>query len=199
LKATKAYIASLGTTGVLLAASLLMLAVVSAVVAFDRWPGSNLQTQVKTLTLDDKAPAIRVSANASSRSASALARATTRTGGATSPQRVTLNGGGVGGQRVTAGRPTAGATVPAVTAPAAPPLVPKAPDVPTPDNIVNSISNPGTTASQIADGTQAVTDTAGRSLTTLNPDVGGTVTQAGQAVAETVRAAPLPDHVVPGH
>jgi hypothetical protein len=77
--------------------------------------------------------------------------------------------------------------------------VPKAPEVPNPDNIVNSISNPATTAGQIADGTQAVTDNAGRSLTNLNPDVGGTVTQTGEVVAETVRALPLPDHVVPGH
>ena len=38
MRATKAYIASLGTTGVLLGASILMLAVVSAVVAFDHWP-----------------------------------------------------------------------------------------------------------------------------------------------------------------
>src|SRR2546423_710918 len=38
MSATKAYIASLGTTGVLLAASVLMLAVVSAVVALDPWP-----------------------------------------------------------------------------------------------------------------------------------------------------------------
>jgi hypothetical protein len=86
-----------------------------------------------------------------------------------------------------------------VTTPPVPPLVPKTPDVPTPDNIVNSISNPGTTASQIADGTQSVTDTAGRSLTTVNADVGGTVTQAGQAAAQTLRGAPLPDHLVPGH
>jgi hypothetical protein len=52
LKATKAYIASLGTTGVLLAASLLMLAVVSAVVAFDRWPGGAVANPVQTLVLD---------------------------------------------------------------------------------------------------------------------------------------------------
>ena len=51
MKATKAYIASLGTTGVLLAASLLMLAVVSAVVAFDRWPTGNVSARVQTLVL----------------------------------------------------------------------------------------------------------------------------------------------------
>ena len=38
MRAGKAYISSLGTTGVLIASSLLMLAVVGAFVAFDRWP-----------------------------------------------------------------------------------------------------------------------------------------------------------------
>ncbi len=38
MQARKAYISSLGTTGVLIASSLLLLAVVGALVAFDRWP-----------------------------------------------------------------------------------------------------------------------------------------------------------------
>src|SRR3954466_9249364 len=63
MRATKAYIASLGTTGLLLAASILMLAVVSAVVAFDRWPGGSVQSPAQPLVLSDSAPAIRVSAS----------------------------------------------------------------------------------------------------------------------------------------
>ena len=55
MRATKAYIASLGTTGVLLGASILMLAVVSAVVAFNRWPSGTVSTRVQTLTLEDPA------------------------------------------------------------------------------------------------------------------------------------------------
>src|SRR4051812_21488646 len=69
LKATKAYIASLGTTGVLLAASILMLAVVSAVVAFDRWPNGHVSTRVQTLILSEKPAAIRVNASATGPSA----------------------------------------------------------------------------------------------------------------------------------
>src|SRR4051812_41654233 len=64
MKATKAYIASLGTTGVLLAASILMLAVVSAVVAFDRWPTGHVSTRVQTLVLSEKPAPIRVNARA---------------------------------------------------------------------------------------------------------------------------------------
>lgn len=40
MRAGKAYLSSLGTTGVLIASSLLLLAVVGALVAFDSWPGS---------------------------------------------------------------------------------------------------------------------------------------------------------------
>ena len=69
MKATKAYIASLGTTGVLLGASILMLAVVSAVVAFDRWPNGNISTRVQTLVVEERPAALRVSENSSAPSA----------------------------------------------------------------------------------------------------------------------------------
>ena len=42
MKATRAYIASLGTTGVLIGSSVLILVVVSALVAFRGWPGDGL-------------------------------------------------------------------------------------------------------------------------------------------------------------
>ncbi|HEX6715111.1 MAG TPA: hypothetical protein VF066_17100 [Thermoleophilaceae bacterium] len=199
MKATKAYIASLGTTGVLLAASILMLAVVSAVVAFDRWPGANVQGPVQTLVLDEKAPAIRVSASSSGQSATtaragAVARAVAR---GTAPRRIS-NGGGVAGERVTSPGASAPVTaVPPVVAPVVPPVQP--PQVPSPDTVINSISNPDTTTSQIADGTQAVTDQAGVSVGRVSPDVGNAVTGTGQQVSQAVRDAELPAHVIPGH
>src|SRR4051795_11732582 len=105
MKATKAYIASLGTTGVLLAASILMLAVVSAVVAFDRWPGSHVSSPVQTLLLTEKAAPIRVSASASGPSASA-SRTANRV--ATAIPRVRIGAGDPAGQRVVGGiRPPA--------------------------------------------------------------------------------------------
>src|SRR4051794_16773039 len=160
MKATKAYIASLGTTGVLLAASILMLAVVSAVVAFDRWPGGSVQSPAQTLILSDKAPAIRVTNNSP---APSLPRAPTPAAaprGSAAPRVVANNR--VGGQRFTSARPGGGA--PTVTGPAIPPVLPKTPSVPTPDNILTPISNPGTATSQVADGTQAVTDQLGVSV-----------------------------------
>jgi hypothetical protein len=173
-----------------------MLAVVSAVVAFDRGPGASVQGPAQTLVLSDKAPAIRVSATARSATPASRAAGTRGSTRGTVPHR-TLNGGGVAGERFTGGRPGAGS--PSTVTPAIPPVVPKTPEIPSPDNILNPISNPDTTTSQIADGAQSVTDTAGRSLTDLNPDVGSTVTETGQAVAQTVRSVPLPDHVIPGH
>jgi hypothetical protein len=177
-----------------------MLAVVSAVVAFDRWPGANVRTPIRTLVLNENAPTIRVSATAADRAGTPGARAAGRNGaGRGAPRRALTPSGGRVVQPGAGGRPSLGVTPPAAPAPSAPPLVPSAPDVPSPDTIVNSISNPGSTAGQIADGTQAVTDNAGRSLTNVSPDLGGTVTQAGQVAADTVRTVPLPDHVVPGH
>ena len=195
MKATKAYIASLGTTGVLLAASLLMLAVVSAVVAFDRWPGANAQTPVQTLVLNEKAPAIRVSAKSTGPSATPARTGASVPALARVP-RTTLGAGGVAGQRVTS---TPGG--PATTVPGAPQL-PKAPDVPpvpSPDNVIDSISNPGTTASQVADGAQAVTDQAGVSVGRVSPDVGNTVAVTGEQLSQTIRELPLPNGVIPGH
>src|SRR5258706_4109410 len=99
MRATKAYIASLGTTGVLLGASLLMLAVVSAVVAFDRWPTGNVSTRVQTLVLAERPTPIRVGATAGA------VAATTAAG----PRAAAPRGGsgpathGVARQRVTGG------------------------------------------------------------------------------------------------
>src|SRR3954451_18865194 len=103
MRATKAYIASLGTTGVLLAASVLMLAVVSAVVAFDRWPNGNVSTRVQTLVLTDKPAPIRVSARAVARPAQAARSVSAATGSAA--PRAVANGPGVGGGRLPVGRP----------------------------------------------------------------------------------------------
>jgi hypothetical protein len=197
MRATKAYIASLGTTGVVLAASLLMLAVVSAVVAFDRWPGSAVQSPAQTLLLVDKAPAIRVSANSLAPSATAAARTTGRVPVAAVAPRATFNGGGVAGQRFTS--PSTGVPAPAASPLPGVPKAPEVPQVPSAENVIDSISNPGTTAGQIADGTQAVTDQAGVSVGRVSPDVGNTVSDTGQQVSGTLRDIPLPNGILPGH
>jgi hypothetical protein len=181
----------------LLAASILMLAVVSAVVAFDRWPGDKLSTGMPTLVLTDKAPAIRVSASSTAPSATPSAAVRAVTGA----PRATPNIRDLGGERLTGGTRTPAAATPANPAPALPPAItkPLQPVEDTTTPIFDSISNPGTTAGQVADGTQAVTDAAGVSVGRISPDVGNAVVGTGQQVSQTVREVPLPDHLLPGH
>jgi hypothetical protein len=197
MKATKAYIASLGTTGVLLAASILMLAVVSAVVAFDRWPGDQVAAPVKTLVLTDKASPIRVSARSTAAAATPGARTASRAAGGV-PRALRNTAGS--GERLGSVGGSAPAATPTRPAPVTPPAIVKPPvDVPPAPPIFDTISNPGTTAGQVADGTQAVTDAAGVEVGRVNQDVGTAVTGAGTTVADTVRELPLPGHILPGH
>jgi hypothetical protein len=196
MKATKAYIASLGTTGVLLAAALLMLAVVSAVVAFDRWPNGNVSTRVQTLVLADRPAPIRVSARGNT-AAGAQSRAP---GSSSAVQRGRVPSATV---RRFNGRAPASVQQPSSNNPlkALPPAVagPLAPVQETADPIISTISNPATTAGQVADGAQAVTDSTGVSLGRVSPQLGGAVTNAGETAAATIRDVPLPGHLLPGH
>jgi hypothetical protein len=196
MKATKAYIASLGTTGVLLGASILMLAVVSAVVAFDRWPTGNVSTRVQTLVLSDTPAPIRVSATATGAPAAANRAAT----GVTAAPRAGNNGAQIVGDKIVSGGRPAAPAAPASPLPAVPPAVTK-PLQPVTDQsqqIIYTISNPATATTQIADGAQAATDAAGVSLGRLSPQIGQAVAGAGQTAAQTVREVPLPEHLVPG-
>src|SRR3954452_22136014 len=58
MRATRAYIASLGTTGVLVASSALLLVVVSALVAFNAWPGGDPIGGLKGLVVGNNEPAL---------------------------------------------------------------------------------------------------------------------------------------------
>jgi hypothetical protein len=200
MKATKAYIASIGTTGVLLGASLLMLVVVSAVVAFDGWPTGNASTRVHTLVLSEKPAPIRVRATAvalASPAPSAVPARSLATVPTVAVPRV-RNLQDVAGQRV----PAPGSATPAApesVEKVLPPAVagPLQPVEQTADPIINSISNPATTAAQVADGAQSATDAAAGSAARISPQVGGAVADAGQAAAEAVRTLPLPGHLLP--
>ena len=53
MRATKAYIASLGTTGLLLAFSASLLLLVGTLFAFDAWPGGGIRDAVESVLVDD--------------------------------------------------------------------------------------------------------------------------------------------------
>src|SRR4051812_6691475 len=144
MRATKAYIASLGTTGVLLGASILMLAVVSAVVAFDHWPSGTVSTRVQTLTLQERSAPIRVSASATG-VASAAARAAAAAGRA-GPAVVNV-------QRLAGQRPAGGnrGTTGNPANPAQPSIPAKLPPLPSPGPINLGSPDPAGTRNQLAD------------------------------------------------
>lgn len=185
MKATRAYIASLGTTGVLLAASILMLTVVSTIVAFDGWPSGTLTERVDKLTIDGRAPAIPVSATAALTPA---AGAAVGIAGASAPGAAGLPGGGhrVAGERITGGGP--GTTTPGGGGGGGTPGLPSplgngGPQVPT-------IPVPGgdSLKENLASTTQQTTGSVGGAA---GGQVGEIVSTAGQNAADALRALPV--------
>ena len=100
MRATKAYIASLGTTGLLLAFSASLLILVGTLFAFDAWPGADIRDAVESVLVDDEGDdAVRVSGPeqvARDASPAALAVATGPAGGG-APGSGDGGGGGTGG------------------------------------------------------------------------------------------------------
>ena len=93
MRATKAYIASLGTTGLLLAFSASLLLLVGTLFAFNAWPGADIRDAVESVLVDDEDDPVRVAGPeqvALDASPAALAVASAP-GGATAPS------GGAGG------------------------------------------------------------------------------------------------------
>src|SRR4051812_13464701 len=94
MRTRSAYIRSFGVTGILVSASVMMLAIVSAIVAFDGWPTSASARGVETVAIDvptgraaSETPVIRVrAARKPSRPAPARAVADRRTGAADGPR-----------------------------------------------------------------------------------------------------------------
>ena len=182
LRATRAYIASLGTTGILLAASVAMLLVVSALVAFDGWSRGTISDDVEQLFVADDRPDLRVSGPAQAAlDAAPAARAVasrparTRTTAPTARGRETRgtlpttregdgNTGGGGDSPVRQLVPVPEAGVPPVN----------------PDKAVDGVS-------------QTTRDTAkqvGDTVSTVSPTAGQAVTDTGEALSEIVDSLP---------
>src|SRR3954471_14171962 len=133
MRATRAYIASLGTTGVLVASSALLLVVVSALVAFHAWPGGDPIAGLKGLVVNDDqsqleltgparaaadaAPAAAAVAAAPPAGTAAPAPGGGAVGGPVGPVGSTPGGGGVSQPRSTTPAPSgrgAGGKAPSV-------------------------------------------------------------------------------------
>jgi hypothetical protein len=177
----------LGTAGVLVASSALLLVVVSALVAFNAWPGGDPIGGIKGLVVGDREPSVeltgpaRVAADAAPAAAAVAAATAPSTAGST-PGRggvvapVPSGGGPGGGERFAP--PQATTEAPAVHTipggPAAPPTVIPAPDV---QGVSRGI---GGTVEQ-------VTGDTGRAVGQVNPDLGKGVTDNGKALSQIVQ------------
>lgn len=184
MKATRAYIASLGTTGVLLAASVLMLAVVSTLVAFDGWPSGTVTARVERLMLNDRAVAIPVSARAAAAAPRPAAAATGAPAGGT--QAPGDGNRGLGGERL-AGLPTdtpAPAPAPGGGRGATSSPVPAVP----PPSLPIDLPGAGSLKEQTAQRTQETTSSLGSAV---GGQAGEIVTSAGQSAADAVRSLPV--------
>jgi hypothetical protein len=186
-----AYIASFGTTGVMVASSLLLLAIVSTLVAFNGWPSAGgLIDDIESVVVNDQPPSVQIggpaqlaadaapaaAAVASTPAASAgPASDAAATPGASGPPGAIGPGGGGNTPRTLVRQPEPPSRSPApsssgASAPAAP--------------VARQVQ--GITGS-LGDTTENVTGMLGATVGVLSPGLGKTVTDAGKALSEVVR------------
>jgi hypothetical protein len=185
MRASRAYIASIGTTSVLIASSVMLLIVVSTIVAFRGWPGDDIANGLESLVVDkdrpsldvsgptqlaaDAAPAAGAVAGAPAPgSPAAKALATDEASGrADAPRSRVL--GGLRSVPPAAGGPAPTALPPASGDGAAPP------------------SPPDSATGGLGDTTEEVTRDLGDSFGQTSPQLGETVTDTGQALSDLVQ------------
>ena len=191
MRATKAYIASLGTTGLLLAFSASLLVLVGTLFAFDAWPGDGIRDAVESVLVDDgdgdtarvagpeqvaqdAAPAAVAVAGGPGAAGGGAGGGTGGfgDGGATTPGTGGFGGGG--------GGDTGGGTIPDGGT-----SVPSTPSV-----------DSGEQTNQVADSTQELTGNLGDTVGQVSPDLGDTVSETGESLSDIVRD--LPDVKVGG-
>lgn len=188
MKASKAYLAGLGTTGVLLASAIALLFLVGALVGFDAWPGGDLGERVERVEIRPGEEAIGV--------AEALPTGDTLPAAAgaiavAAPPAAAAPGGDNGGTPPVLGDRESGGS------PAAPAPAPGGGTVggiaPPPVGGITGIdpSNPETARDVVADTTQQATQTLGGAVGTVSPEAGALVSGIGGGVADQIRSAPL--------
>jgi hypothetical protein len=195
MRATKAYIASLGTTGLLLAFSASLLVLVGTLFAFDAWPGGEIRDAVESVLVDDDdgdtarvsgpeqvaldaAPAAVAVAGGSGPGAAGGGGtgAGGFGGGGTTPG---TGGGGFGGGTGGGGTGGGGTVTDDGTS------IPSTPSV-----------DSGQGTNQVADNTQQLTGDLGDTVGQVSPELGDTVTETGESLSDIVRD--LPDVKVGG-
>jgi hypothetical protein len=207
MSARKAYISSLGTTGLLIAAALAMLIVVGALVAFDRWPSQAVaEAESVPVTRDGvnashqsgesrafarSGPSVRTSAISEKRSAAVLRRAAARAGkvdaaAAPAPAAPAVHEPIVSDLPAPDSAPSTPA--PAAPAPAAQQQAPEpaSAPAPTPPEATLPVITPGeltpTTEHTLDDATAGLGDT----VSALSPALGHTIRGTGTTATGTI-------------
>ena len=191
MRATRAYIASLGTTGLLLAFSASLLVLVGTLFAFDAWPGGEIRDAVESVLVDDEDDGVRIAGPeqvALDAAPAAVAVASASGAGAPGAGGGDLGGtGGFSGGDTGTGGGFGDGTGGGDTGGGG--------DLsggggggggggPIPD--VDS----GDGTNQVADATEQVTNNVGNTVGQVNPDLGNTVSETGQALSDIVRDLP---------
>ena len=189
MRATKAYIASLGTTGLLLAFSASLLLLVGTLFAFNAWPGAEIRDAVDSVLVHDDDNAVRVAGPEQvaldAAPAAVAVAAASGAGGAT----------GTGGGAGALGGSDGGTFIPDTsggfggggdggTGGGGGTTVGGAPVAGTP-----SVDSSRQT-SQLADTTEQLTGKLGDTVGQVSPQVGDTVSETGQALSDIVRDLP---------
>lgn len=186
VRASRAYIAGFGTSTVLVASTLLLFLVVSALVAFKAWPGSGLADAVSSLLVDDGRPGLIVDG----------------------PTQVALDAApaaaAVGAAAVPAGPPASGGVAGvAASSPAAPPVTSGGGGTPRsviggsrgtqvvagggPSQAPSQPTSGGSLVDGVGGTTEGLTDGIGRTVGGLNPALGDAVTDTGKALSDLVQ------------
>jgi hypothetical protein len=180
VKAGKAYISSLGTTGLLVASSVLMLIVVGTIVGFDRWPaGSQYGSDTVAIDGADQSRPARTVVTGRRRTRAEHRRALARRRDARARARLTRSGRGDAAPALD------GTVVSGLPAPDSDPLG-GGPMGGTPGGGSSVGTRSGGAA--VGGGSQGggPTGHVGDAVSQVSPDAGGTVGQVGQAVDQAV-------------
>ena len=189
MRATKAYIASLGTTGLLLAFSASLLVLVGTLFAFDAWPGGQLRDAVDSVLVDDDGDSVRLAGPEQvALDAAPAAVAVAFTGGSSAPGSGSAGGGpdgtggfggGGGGTLAPGGGFGGGGTGDGITAPGGDTQLPTGQTI-----------DSGRGTNQLADNTEQLTNNLGNTVGQVSPELGDTVSETGQALSDIVRDLP---------
>jgi hypothetical protein len=208
MSARKAYISSLGTTGLLVAAALAMLIVVGALVAFDRWPNQAVAEAEAVQIADDGPHAIRAASAAKPRALAATgngrrASRLSASRSATILRDAAARAGRVeqGSRAATRAAPSGRVADPIVSDLPAPDTAPDASAAPAPASAAGTptapdaakapaiqLPSPGSITSTAGDGLTDLTTGVGGTVGTLSPQLGDAVTGTGSATSQTLGA-----------